>query len=641
MLLFSVTSLLMIVYLLWRSFFTLPLGESALEMIFGILLLLAEMASILTTLELYDQKLRSRKFELKFPEIDKEDYPHVDVLIATHNESCELLYKTANACTYLEYPDRSKVHIYLCDDGARREVEMLAESLGIGYLGLSGNQNAKSGNLNHALLKTHSPLIATFDADMIPRRNFLMKTVPYFLLPFYMEENGKWRKRLPNEPAEASRIGLIQTPQSFYNPDLFQYHLYAEQIIPNEQDFFSREVNVMRNAVNAVAYTGSNAVLARQALETIGGFPVKTITEDFETSVRMQKAGYRTYATREVLSSGLSAASISDMLRQRKRWARGVLQSLQNTRAIVSGKLPLRTRLTYLSIGLYWWSFFHRLIFLLAPILFGLFDLHIVDAKPWEIFAFWLPAYVCGKIAAKRLSGNLRTQRWSQIFDTILAPFLIVPVLLETLHIHQREFQVTEKKKTDRHRRERRYVLFPACFLLLTAAALLRCIRETLLHRSLPGVIVGFWLLHHMVPLSYAVLFMMGRKSPRQSERNRADAKLWIVHGETVLEAVTYDVSDTGLSFFLQEPVLKEKECVQLHISDGPYRAGLKGQVVYLQECAEGWKCALTVQPETAESRSQYMQIIYDRPHSLPVELQGHSTVLRELRRNLAARISQ
>ena len=81
----------------------------------------------------------------------------------------------------------------------------------------------------------------------------------------------------------------MQTPQSFYNQDLFQFNLFSEKDIPNEQDFFSREINVMRNASNSAAYTGSNTVILRRALEEIGGFPYGTVTEDFETSLRFRK----------------------------------------------------------------------------------------------------------------------------------------------------------------------------------------------------------------------------------------------------------------------------------------------------------------------------------------------------------------
>ncbi|MES0857876.1 glycosyltransferase, partial [Geobacillus sp. G4] len=81
--------------------------------------------------------------------------------------------------------------------------------------------------LNNALSKTSSPLIATFDADMIPQHTFLMKTVPYFLLSTFIEEKGRWRLRREDEIDKKFKLGLVQTPQSFYNPDLFQFNLYA------------------------------------------------------------------------------------------------------------------------------------------------------------------------------------------------------------------------------------------------------------------------------------------------------------------------------------------------------------------------------------------------------------------------------
>ena len=46
---------------------------------------------------------------------------------------------------------------------------------------------------------------------------------------------------------ESSEIGFIQSPQSFYNHDLFQYNLYLEESAPNEQNFFFRYVQLARN----------------------------------------------------------------------------------------------------------------------------------------------------------------------------------------------------------------------------------------------------------------------------------------------------------------------------------------------------------------------------------------------------------
>ncbi len=80
-----------------------------------------------------------------------------------------------------EYPDASKVHIYLADDTNRPEVAQLANVFEVSYLGMTDNQEAKSRNLNHALSKTSSPLITTIDAGMIPFSNFLMEKIPYFI----------------------------------------------------------------------------------------------------------------------------------------------------------------------------------------------------------------------------------------------------------------------------------------------------------------------------------------------------------------------------------------------------------------------------------------------------------------------------
>ncbi len=172
-----------LVYIGWRIFYTLPFKYGLVSTIAGLALVIAESVGVLEAIEHYLNM--SSSVMPKMPEIPNDEYPDVDVLIATHNEDEELLYKTINACTYMDYPDKSKVHIFLCDDNDRPEMAALAKKLKVGYFGLSNNKFAKAGNLNNALRKTSSPLVATFDADMIPTSNFLMETVPYFLLPLY------------------------------------------------------------------------------------------------------------------------------------------------------------------------------------------------------------------------------------------------------------------------------------------------------------------------------------------------------------------------------------------------------------------------------------------------------------------------
>ena len=67
--------------------------------------------------------------------------------------------------------------------------------------------------------------------------DFLTATVPYFFM-------------------KDEKIGFVQTPQSFYNPDLFQFYLYSEERVPNEQDYFYRDIQVGKNKSNSVIMEG-------------------------------------------------------------------------------------------------------------------------------------------------------------------------------------------------------------------------------------------------------------------------------------------------------------------------------------------------------------------------------------------------
>lgn len=613
------------IYLFWRTFFTIPWSKGFWQAAVGILLLSAEIITTLGMFELMISRMKGESKKLEMPKIDDSLFPHIDVFIATHNEPAELLYKTINACTFMEYPDKNKVHIYVCDDGNREEIKELAKSLGVGYLGLENNTKAKSGNYNNALSKTSSPLIATFDSDMIPRRKFLVRTVPYFFIPDV-------------------KMGLVQTPQSFYNQDLFQFNLFSEKDIPNEQDFFSREINVMRNSSNTVAYTGSNTVILRKAMEEIGGFPYETITEDFETSVRLQKAGYITYATSEILAAGLSTTTVKSMIDQRIRWARGVIQSIQNTNAVFTSDLPLSGRISYLNAYLYWWSFLCRMIFIISPILFALFGFQLVECDFWELVFFWLPSHLSYSISVRFLSTNVRNLRWSQIIDTILAPYLIFPVLFESIGIHQQKFKVTDKKKRGVKTTSFWYIIPHGVLILVTVAAIINFVKGKYGIALIYSGVIIFWLCYNLMSLVYAVLFMLGRDSKRKFERIKAEESVEVKVKGKSFYGVSIDVSEEGISFKSDEPFPIEKgDIFELIVTTKYYRCVLKAELVFIKEEKDNdkkiWFYAAVVVPESENDKRNWLQVIHDREHSLPKEIDPWMTVYDELYRNISMRL--
>lgn len=160
----------------------------------GVPLVLAETYSVVDLFLFGFTMWRSRRRGAAPPPLDDVT---VDVFIATYNEPIDLVMKTARAAQKITYPHKT----WILDDGARSELRMEAENLGVGYItrGKEWNgkpRHAKAGNLNNALMQTDGEFILVLDADMIPRPGILDSTLGYF---------------------RDEKVALVQTPQIFMN----------------------------------------------------------------------------------------------------------------------------------------------------------------------------------------------------------------------------------------------------------------------------------------------------------------------------------------------------------------------------------------------------------------------------------------
>ncbi len=635
---FSLNIIFTAIYLIWRLFFTIPFEYGTVSIIAGLSLFVVEFLGLFEALVHY---FNMHNLKLYQPaEVPNERFPHVDVYIATYNEPCDILYKTVNGCLYMDYPDKSKVHIYLCDDGRRSEVKALAKKMKIGYLDREDNRHAKAGNLNNALSKTTSPLVVTFDADMIPRHEFLMRTIPYFI------ENDMKNDML--EEADREYIGFVQTPQVFYNPDLFQFNLFSENRIPNEQDYFYRDIQVSRNKTNSVIYGGSNTVLSRKALEDIGGFFTDSITEDYGTGILLQKKGYQCIAINEPLASGLSPNDLKSLIQQRVRWARGVISTNRKLHIWLSPHLTLKQKVNYWASCWYWYAPLKRLIYFISPILYGVFGYVVIKCKLWEILLFWLPMYITSNISLRMLSRNIRNTKWTAVYETVLFPYLIVPVILETLGISLKSFKVTEKGKLENEKGKNLPYLIP--FLLLVALSvigIIRCIFIMLSSGNMGPIVVLFWLITNFFTLMMSMFFIMGRQLMRKNERSLAVEKCRIYTKNHIYDAVTTDIAEEGIAILIDKPIsYKENEVIEIKVWNERYSSSVKGQIVHvnniksMDQTNNQWKYAFKVIDQGKEY-DQYLQILYDRVPTLPQNLDKSSGSFDDLWINLRRRAAK
>lgn len=439
------TIVFLAIYSVWRLGWTIPLGRGNLPVICWIILTVVEFIGLFE-LAVFLYEFTKKETRL-LPKADPASYPDVDVFIFTINEPEDLLAKTIYACKKMKYPESGKVHIHLCDDGERATMQKLADQMGIRYLSRTEHVDAKAGNFNYAMVKTKSPLIAIFDADMMPKENFLTKTVPYFMAD--------------------KKVGFVQTPQHFYRKDIFQSAFPGKDLPHNEQDYFYQAIQETRNPSNSVILAGSNTLLRRSAVEEIGGLVTGTLTEDFSTGIELQKKGYVGISIKEVLAEGLPPMDFPSLVKQRRRWAKGCIQSGKKTKYLRSTTLSVRQKMNYFSSISYWYSSVKRLIYFLAPMLFCLFGIGVMRCRPWQIIAFWLPMYIGISLCVYLFSGKIRSLYWTNIYETVLMPFLLPAVLKEVLGFHQKTFDVTAKKLPVRNQKESAKYMTPFLFLIL------------------------------------------------------------------------------------------------------------------------------------------------------------------------------
>lgn len=632
------TAVTSVVYIIWRMFFTLPFGYGVVSMTAAIYLLVVEFVGLIEEAIHYHNMS-----DIQYPErpkVDESLFPHVDVFVATYNEPVELLYKTINGCNNMDYPDKSKVHIYICDDGNRIEIKELAERLNVNYITRTEHKNAKAGNLNNALAHTNSPLVVTFDADMIPMHDFLTACIPYFV------EDLENAKRIEKEQGVRARkrrknkIGFIQTPQSFYNPDLFQYNLFSESRIPNEQDYFYRDIQVARNKSNSVIYGGSNTVISREALTQIGGFYTKVITEDFATGMLIQSKGYRCYAIDEVHASGLSAEDLKGLVKQRQRWARGCIQTGRKLNILFRKGLNFSQKLSYLSAISYWYSSLKRLIYIMAPILYSVFGVVVFKCNLWQILIFWLPMYLFSSESLKLVSKNIRTTKWTNVYETIMFPSLIIVVILETFGITQTKFAVTRKGGAVEDKNYQYKKAIPHITLaVLSVIGICNCIRWTFEIGTPAFAVLMFWLVLNMYNILMSIFFMLGRKVFRKNIRFSIEEQATLSFDNRTLTCNTYDISEGGLSILSDFPeYIPYNKSIDVNIKTQRYNTNFKASIVQVSEINKKWKYAFKVDQIDESNFKQLLNIVYDRVPSLPKNIEKNNSIFDDIRINILKR---
>jgi cellulose synthase (UDP-forming) len=378
-------------YIWWRYEYSMPHGQNAPQQAWAWTFFVFETMSVFsaTSVLFFMSRYKRRSPPRSLPP-ELADAP-VDVFIATYNEPYAVLERTIVGANALEHRDR---RVWVLDDGARDWVRDLAAQLGAHYVRRVKGPNAKAGNINngleHALSTGRRPeFILLLDADFVPYRNLLKRTLGLF--------------------AE-SDIGIVQTPQHFFNPDPIQSTLLCAQQWPDEQRFFFNTLLCCKDAWGAAFCCGTSAVLRVDALVAAGGMAIETVTEDMLTTFKFAEFGYRTVYLNEMLSMGLAPEGLKEYVSQRARWCLGAIQQIYTRWSFLGpARIGFVNRVSSLDGVLYWvGSAVFKIMMISGPLVFWWTGTAVISSTIGDLIIYLAPTVACsiifmGSYADKRI----------------------------------------------------------------------------------------------------------------------------------------------------------------------------------------------------------------------------------------------
>ncbi len=229
----------------------------------------------------------------------------------------------------IDYP-KDKLEIQVLDDSTDETVQIAermvklkaAEGFDIKHIRRANRIGFKAGALKEGLVTATGDYIAIFDADFIPHKDFIKKTLSFF---------------------NDDKVGMVQTRWEHINGDYsiltkaqalaLDGHFVIEQTVRNKAGFF-------------INFNGTGGVWRKSCIEDAGNWNSDTLTEDLDLSYRAQLNGWRFVFLKDFTSPAELPSEINALKTQQFRWTKGAIETAKKILPLVwKSKIPLRVKL--------------------------------------------------------------------------------------------------------------------------------------------------------------------------------------------------------------------------------------------------------------------------------------------------------
>jgi len=237
--------------------------------------------------------------------LDTSYFPYVTVQLPIYNELYVVERLIDNVCKF-DYPS-NKFEVQVLDDSTDETISIIkkkveewkGKGIDIIHVHRIDRKGFKAGALEKGLETAKGELIAIFDSDFLPRLDFLLQTVPYFVV---------------------EKIGMVQTKWGHLNRDYslltklqafgLDAHFSVEQVGRNYRDGF-------------INFNGTAGIWRKSCIVDSGNWQPDTLTEDLDLSYRAQLRDWRFVYLEKIESPAELPPVMSALKTQQYRWTKG------------------------------------------------------------------------------------------------------------------------------------------------------------------------------------------------------------------------------------------------------------------------------------------------------------------------------
>ncbi len=270
-----------------------------------------------------------KRREEREPQLSLGHEPQVTIQLPVYNEYYVVGRLIRTVCA-MDYPNE-KLEVQVLDDSTDETVDLISSLVqeyqqrgyDIKHLRRPTRAGFKAGALKYGLETARGEFIAIFDADFVPRPDFLRRTLPYFF--------------------QDEKIALVQTRWEHLNSE---YSLLTRTQAMALDGHFVIEQDVRNKAGYFINFNGTGGIWRKEAILDAGNWQSDTLTEDLDLSYRAQLKGWKFKYLNDVTSPAELPAEVNALKSQQFRWTKGAIETARKMLPEVwKSDIPLRVKI--------------------------------------------------------------------------------------------------------------------------------------------------------------------------------------------------------------------------------------------------------------------------------------------------------